>query len=419
MVKENVFKLMLGFTIFVAEILPQPTPAKPLPIITGQSPAISQRFQSQDIVYKFDFRASGRDYLFFATRNTDGSVALYISQPNFQQARALSIFQINNRFIRKIIKSPSSNSSFVITIAEGNGWSSPLLAYDLNLSNPANPAVRSLSILQEKCVLKDGDLVIASNGNLYHTHTFEGRASQSVTVTLLSQRAFDHYAAIIAPNGKKIAESYGTENKEHSKDRTSEFSITLPVGGSYRVIVSGKDRSSRGAYTLSVNSNNWVTSASPQAKLTEQSKLALKGIGPIQVGMTVDEASRAAGVRLVKSYEPLNEEYCSYFKPQGEPKGISFMVAKGRIARVDISNEQVTTIKGVKIGDTEEKILQVYPGQIKAIKNPLGGPGNNLTFVPQDKADSQYRLIFQTRNNRVTSFRSGKLPEVEYLEGCS
>ena len=256
MAKENVFKLMLGFTILVAEILPQPTPANPLPRITGQSPVVSQRFQSQDIVYKFDFRASGRDYWFFATRNTDGSVALYISQPNFQQARALSIFQVNNRFIRKIIKSSSSTSSFVITIAEGNGWSSPLLAYNLNLSNPANPVVKSLSILQQTGVLKDGDPVLASNGNLYRNHTFEGRAGQSVTITLLSQRAFDHYVAIIAPNGKKIAESYGTQNNEASKDRTSELSITLTMGGSYRVIVSGQDRNSRGSYTLSVNSNN-------------------------------------------------------------------------------------------------------------------------------------------------------------------
>jgi len=256
MAKENVFKLMLGLTIFVAETLPQPTPANPLPRITGQSPVVSQRFQSQDIIYKFDFRASGRDYLFFATRNSDGSVALYISQPNFQQARPINNVQINNGLIRKIIKSSSSDSRFVITVAEGNGWSSPLLAYDLNLSNPANPAVRSLSILQEKGVLKDGDPVLASNGNLYHTHTFEGRASQSVTVTLLSQRAFDHYAVVIAPNGKKIAESYGTKNDEAFKDRTSELSIILPAGGSYRVIVSGKDRSSRGAYTLSVNSNS-------------------------------------------------------------------------------------------------------------------------------------------------------------------
>jgi hypothetical protein len=166
----------------------------------------------------------------------------------------------------------------------------------------------------------------------------------------------------------------------------------------------------------------WITSVNAQVQLTENSKLAINGIGLIRVGMTVDEASRAVGVRLVKGYAPPppHEEFCSYFKLQGEPKGISFMVTKGRIVRVDISNERVTTIKGAKIGDTEEQIFSLYPGQIRVIKNPLGGRGNNLTFVPRDAADSNYRLIFQTGNDkRVKYFRSGQLPQVEYIEGCS
>lgn len=166
----------------------------------------------------------------------------------------------------------------------------------------------------------------------------------------------------------------------------------------------------------------WVTAVNAQAQLTENSKLAINGIGPIRVGMTVDEASRAAGVRLVKGYAPPppHGEFCSYFKPQVGLQGINFMVTKGRIVRVDISNEQVTSIKGAKIGDTEEQIFSLYPGQIRVIKNPLGGPGNNLTFVPRDAADSNYRLIFQTGNDRrVKYFRSGQLPQVEYIEGCS
>lgn len=164
----------------------------------------------------------------------------------------------------------------------------------------------------------------------------------------------------------------------------------------------------------------WITSVNAQVKLTENSKLALNGIGPIRVGMTVDEASRAAGVRLVKGYASPHEEFCSYFKPQGEPTGINFMVTKGRIVRIDISNERVTTIKGAKIGDNEEKIFSLYPEQIRVTKNPLSGRGNNLTFVPRDAMDSNYRLIFQTGiDRRVKYFRSGQLPQVEYIEGCS
>ncbi len=166
----------------------------------------------------------------------------------------------------------------------------------------------------------------------------------------------------------------------------------------------------------------WVTSVNAQAQLTENSKLALNGIGPIRVGMTVDEASQSAGVRLVQTQSGGEEYACLYFRPQVEPKEISFMVTKGRIARVDIYNNRITTIRGAKIGDNEERIFSLYPGQIQATRHPyVGGPPRNgkyLTFVPKDAADKNYRIIFETSGNRVTRFRSGKLPEVEYIEGC-
>jgi hypothetical protein len=67
-----------------------------------------------------------------------------------------------------------------------------------------------------------------------------------------------------------------------------------------------------------------VTSVSAQAKLTERSKLAINGIGPIRVGMTVDEASKSGGIRLIRSGSGGIDEYqCSYVQPKGEPKGIA------------------------------------------------------------------------------------------------
>lgn len=43
----------------------------------------------------------------------------------------------------------------------------------------------------------------------------------------------------------------------------------------------------------------WVTSVNAQPQLIERSKLAIDGIGPIRVGMTVAEASRSAGIKLI------------------------------------------------------------------------------------------------------------------------
>jgi hypothetical protein len=164
-----------------------------------------------------------------------------------------------------------------------------------------------------------------------------------------------------------------------------------------------------------------IGATSAQTKITNQSKLAINGIGSIRVGMTVAEASRASGTKLVSSGDYV-EKSCYYVQPQGAPKGLNFMVTDGRIARVDIYKpSSITTLSGAKIGDTEARIKALYPGQIKVTPHEYTGyqGGHYLTYIPKDKSDRNYRVVFETDGKRVTTFRAGKLPEVEYVEGCS
>ncbi|MBW4427743.1 MAG: hypothetical protein KME50_25690 [Nostoc desertorum CM1-VF14] len=168
--------------------------------------------------------------------------------------------------------------------------------------------------------------------------------------------------------------------------------------------------------TLAVSSLT-VGTVVAKAKLTNQAKLFINGIGTVRVGMTVSQAAKAAGTRLAG--DPPNNN-CYYVKPQNEPKNISFMVTKGRISRVDVrQNTQITTLKGAKIGDTEAQIKSLYPEQIQVTPHKYVQGGHYLTFIPKDRADQNYRVVFETDGKLVTQFRSGKLPEVEFVEGCS
>lgn len=157
-----------------------------------------------------------------------------------------------------------------------------------------------------------------------------------------------------------------------------------------------------------------------QARLTNQSKVFINGIGSIRVGMTVAQASQAAGTRLVRE-GGYQGDSCYYVKPQCNPKGVAFMVTNGRISRLDVHNNRyITTLKGAKIGDSESRIKSLYLGQIKVTPHEYTSPqGHYLTFMPKDRSDRNYRLVFETDGKRVTQFRAGKLPEVEYVEGCS
>lgn len=158
-------------------------------------------------------------------------------------------------------------------------------------------------------------------------------------------------------------------------------------------------------------------------ELTEESKVAVDGIGPIGVGMTLKEASAAAGLALVDGGVNAGDEgnaECFYYEPENGPVGVSFMVINNRIARVDIDNPRVTTISGAKIGDSSDRIQGLYPELIEVGNHKYVPEGKYLTLVPKLPQNQNYRLIFETdASDRVTRFRAGKLPEIEYVEGCS
>jgi hypothetical protein len=169
-----------------------------------------------------------------------------------------------------------------------------------------------------------------------------------------------------------------------------------------------------------------------QPQLTEQSKLAIDGIGPIRVGMTVAQAEKSANVTLIEKGGRAGTS-CYYLWPKTGPQGLGLMVIspseekpilrnQDRIARVDIfNNSPMTTLRGAKIGNTEAQIKALYPGQIQVTTHQYTGTqgGHYLTFIPKDAADKDYRIVFETLKGRVTQFRSGKLPEVGYVEGCA
>ena len=78
------------------------------------------------------------------------------------------------------------------------------------------------------------------------------------------------------------------------------------------------------------------------------------------------------------------------------------MVVDGKIARVDVrAPSPVKTRSGAGIGDTEAQVQALYPPlEVSAHKYVPGG--HDLTFVPDDPADADFRLIFETDGSKVT-----------------
>ena len=138
------------------------------------------------------------------------------------------------------------------------------------------------------------------------------------------------------------------------------------------------------------------------------------GIGAIRAGMRVDELSRVAGdVRAANA-----SAECSYVHPSAAPHGVMIMLARGQVARVDVDSAGVMSDAGVAVGDSAARVTDAYAGRVTATPHKYVPGGQYLTVRPVPPADSPHRMVFETENGRVTRFRSGRVPEVEWVERC-
>jgi hypothetical protein len=141
------------------------------------------------------------------------------------------------------------------------------------------------------------------------------------------------------------------------------------------------------------------------------------GLGQVQVGMTLVEA---VNMGLLSENPNLKPE-CDYVFPAvgaGIPEGVSVMVVRGKLARIDVDTGAVTSAEGARIGDTEERLRSLYGDDAVVTPHKYIEKGHYFT-VHGDSASRGKALVFETDGQKVTMFRAGRLPEVGWVEACS
>jgi hypothetical protein len=138
-----------------------------------------------------------------------------------------------------------------------------------------------------------------------------------------------------------------------------------------------------------------------------------RAFGPVEVGMRVREAERAAGVKLRADPAEASEP-CHYVSANGPMEGVGFMVEDGRITRIDVGPGPHKTAAGIGVGSTEGELREEYASLVET-------PGfydfadRSLRAV---SADGKHAVLFVVRDEKVKEFRSGLRASVEYVEGC-
>lgn len=154
---------------------------------------------------------------------------------------------------------------------------------------------------------------------------------------------------------------------------------------------------------------------SPQAELLA-AQVATTGLGPVKVGMTVEEV-REAGIDLVVAESGSEGSNCQYYQVNSLVEPIDFMAVDNRIIRIDVwPGSFAETLSGAKIGTSEADLYRLYGDRLEAVESSAG---KQLVFTPETPGEDLYRLVFELdANDTVVQYRAGQYPAVTWPEGC-
>ena len=155
--------------------------------------------------------------------------------------------------------------------------------------------------------------------------------------------------------------------------------------------------------------------AAPAGPVSQASFL---GYGDMKLGSTGEEARAAWGGEL--NGAPMEGTTCHYLWPKWitRPADFAFMMEDGRFVRYDVGTDKETAPGGGKVGMSVEELQKLYGGALKASPHKYTQGGQYLSMDAGDVAPT--RLVFEVdAAGKVTSWRVGLSPQVEYVEGCS
>lgn len=139
------------------------------------------------------------------------------------------------------------------------------------------------------------------------------------------------------------------------------------------------------------------------------------GLSSIRAGATLAEANGTlnGALSLPGGADPTG---CSYAIWRDGPPGMRVMVENGRIVRLDVDSAGIKTAEGAQVGDAEAAVKQLYGSRVIMTPHKYED-GSYLTV--RDAKDSTFAFVFETNAGKVTRYRAGQRPQVEYVEGCS
>jgi tetratricopeptide (TPR) repeat protein len=138
------------------------------------------------------------------------------------------------------------------------------------LAQQSESSVANSSSIEGKL---DSNSQTMEDESYFNVHTFQGKAGEPLIIDLIS-KDFDAYLILVDPNNNKIA-----ENDDGGDENNARIVLTLPVTGTYTLIVNSAKAKESGSYVLS-----WREATERDIALAEAERLNQQVIQLYQQG---------------------------------------------------------------------------------------------------------------------------------------
>lgn len=153
--------------------------------------------------------------------------------------------------------------------------------------------------------------------------------------------------------------------------------------------------------------------------LPAEGTLSFVGFGPAKFGDGAEQLRMAWGGDLGDA-QPAEPGGCYYLIPATQPKPdykIGFMIEGDRFVRIDVSSSRIEAPGGGRVGMDEAALRKLYGAALQSMPHKYVEGAHYLTVAATDGAPG--KLVFETdAQGKVTTWRIGLSPQVDYVEGC-
>ena len=162
------------------------------------------------------------------------------------------------------------------------------------------------------------------------------------------------------------------------------------------------------------------TTAPAVAETTPASEgqVSFAGYGDMKLGSSAEEAKTAWGGEL--NGKPGEAGGCYYLTPKWvkKPSDFSFMIEGDKFVRYDVGTDKEAAPGGGKVGMSVDQLNKLYGDSLQSTPHKYVQGGQYLSIAASGVAPS--KLVFETdAAGKVSAWRVGLLPQVDYVEGCS